>query len=109
MSLSSHESINFDCTLPRSRLLNTSRGAGRNSSMGGRFKCYFLKGLCTDLLYKKCIKFAPKKGGGAGRPKEIITATEFLTRIGRPRYITYILGIMIVYMPTVAIATKEYC
>ena len=48
------------------------RGVGRNFSMGGRFKCYFLKGyFCTDLdpntLYKKCIKFAPRNGGG-GRP-----------------------------------------
>ena len=42
-----------------------SIGASRG---GGRFKCYLSKRcfFCTDLLpitlYRKCIKFAPKKG-----------------------------------------------
>ena len=48
----------------------TIRGVGRNFSTGGGvvLNGNFLKGCyCTDLcpntLYRKCIKFAPKKGG----------------------------------------------
>ena len=40
---------------------------------GGRFKCYSQKGyfcidLSTNTLYRKCIKFAPKKGGRSTPP-----------------------------------------
>ena len=58
------------------------RGVGRNFSMGGRFKCYFLKGsFCTDLdpntLYKKCIKFSPKKGGLSDPPPPLSYAPAY--------------------------------
>ena len=55
-------------------LLNTAlfnRGVGRIFSRGGRVflnvtfqKGYFCIDVSTNTLYRKCIKFAPKKGGG---------------------------------------------
>ena len=46
-----------------------TRGVGRNFSRGVVLNAIFQKVFfCTDLLpntlYRKCMKFAPKKGGG---------------------------------------------
>ena len=48
------------------------RGVGRNFSRGVLNvtfqKGYFWIDLSTKTLYRKCIKFAPKKGGGRPTP-----------------------------------------